>query len=188
MATFTWTGQGTNGSNNTTIGATDVVRFSGSAFGTNVVVNAYQDTTHVENSGGTEICASGIHLHNIKYVSSGNFTLDGGGSTALSGSVPTTANCTLKINFSDATSVVTTGGLFYAYDASTTTVAPTGVTFQAFEQSDTTWTNAGGSASAVTINDDTTATSHDYYFGISATPTSVGEKTAFKLRIELTYA
>jgi len=188
MATFIWTGQATDNSNHTTIGATDVVRFSGAAFATPVVVNSYQTTTHVENSGGTETCTAGVHLHNIAYVSSGNFTLDGGGSTALSGSVPTTANCTLKINFADASSVTTTGGLFYAYDGTTTTSAPTGVTFQAFEQSDTTWTAASGSAAAVSITDDTASTSHDYYFGISATPTSVGEKTAFKLRIELTYA
>ena len=76
----------------------------------------------------------------------------------------------------------------YAYDGSTTTSAPTGVTFYAFEQGDSAWTNAEGSASAVSVNDDTASTSHDYYFGISASPESVGEKTAFKIRMELTYA
>lgn len=183
MATFTWTGQLTTGTQ--AIGATDVVRFAGAAFGTAVVVSSYQDSTHVENSGGTELCSTN-HCHNTKYVASGTLSLDGG---ATSNVVDvTTANCPLKINFADPSSVTTTGGLFYAYNGSTTTVAPTGVTFQAFEQGDAAWTGAGGSAAAVTINDDTAATSHDYFFGMSATPTSVGEKTAFKLRIELTYS
>ena len=187
MATFTWTGQGTDGATNTVVGATDVIRFSGATFATPVVVGSYQDTTHVENSGGAEQCAT-IHLHNLKYISSGNFSLDGGGSTALSASVPTTANCTLKINFSDGSSVVISAGLFYAYDGSTTTAVPTGVTFQCFERSNTVWTGAMGSASALSLAGQSTNTSHDFFLGLSATPTSVGEKTAFKLRIELTYA
>lgn len=187
MATFTWTGQGTDNSTNQTIGATDVVRFSGAAWGDNVTVSAYQDSTHVEASGGTHTCST-VHLHNTKYNNATTVSIDGAGAVSLSGSVPATGACPLKINFADASSVVTTGGLFYAYDGSTTTNAPTGVTFQALEQSDTSWTNAEGSAAAVTINDDTASTSHDYYFAISASPESVGEKTAFKLRIELTYS
>ena len=185
MASFVWTGQGTNGSTNQTVGATDVFRFSGATFATPVVVSSYQDTTHVENSGGTELCTS-VHIHNTKYLTSSTLSLDGAASSAVS--ALTTANCPLKINFSDASSVITTDGKFYAYDGTTTTVAPTGVTFQAFEQGDAAWTNAEGSAAAVSINDDTAATSHDYFFGMSASPESVGEKTAFKLRIELTYS
>ena len=99
-----------------------------------------------------------------------------------------TGDCPLKINFSHASSVVTTDHIFYAYDGSTTTDVPTDVTFYAAEQGDATWTNAEGSAAAVTITDDLTGTSHDYYILISASPDSVGEKTAFVLRSELTYS
>jgi len=187
MATFTWTAQGTDSATtNTTIGATDVLRFSGASFSTYVTVNSYQDSTHVEDSGGTEQCTT--HINNCKYVSSGNININGGGSQTLNGTNLTNAKCTLKVNFSDGASVTTTGAIFYAYDGSTTTVAPTGVDFQCAEQGDTAWTNAEGSAAALTINDDTAGTSHDYFIACSATPTSVGEKTAFKLRIELTYS
>ena len=93
----------------------------------------------------------------------------------------------MKINFSHGSSVTTTNHIFYAYDGSTTTVGPTEVDFRAAEQGDANFTEAEGSGSAVTITDDTTATSHDYYIIISASPTAVGLKTAFKLRSELTY-
>lgn len=182
MATFTWTLQGTSP---TTIEATDVVKFTGGAFATAITVGAYNDGTHVASSIDADD-SSGNSPHNTKYVASGTLSLNGGGTTNVVDL--TTGNCPLKINFSDAASVTTTGAIFYAYDGSTTTAVPTGVTFQAFEQGDSAWTNAEGSAAAVTINDDTANTSHDYYFGISASPESVGAKTAFKLRIELTYS
>jgi hypothetical protein len=65
---------------------------------------------------------------------------------------------------------------------------PTDVDFRIAEQGDALFTEAEGSAAACTVNDDTTATSHDYYFIVSASPTSVGTKTAFKIRSELTYS
>jgi hypothetical protein len=182
MATFTWTLQGTSP---TTIDATDIIQFAGATFDSAITVGSYNDSTHVESSVGAND-SSGNSPHNTKYLTSSTLSLDGGASSAVS--ALTTANCPLKINFSDASSVTTTSGKFYAYDGTTTTNAPVGVTFQAFEQGDSAWTNAEGSANAVTINDDTAATSHDYFFGISASPESVGEKTSFKLRIELTYA
>jgi hypothetical protein len=182
MATFVWTLQGTTP---TTIDATDVVKFAGGTFASAITVNAYNDSTHVASSIDADDSSANTP-HNTKYVASGTLSLDGGGTTNVVDL--TTGNCPLKINFSDAASVTTTGAIFYAYDGSTTTTAPTGVTFQAFEQGDAAWTGAGGSAAAVTINDDGAGTSHDYYFGISASPTSVGAKTAFKLRIELTYS
>jgi len=187
MATFTWTGQGTDSATtNTTIGATDVLRFSGSSFSTPVVVSAYQDSTHVENSGGTEQCTT--HINNCKYVSSGNININGGGLQTLKGNNLTTAKGTLKINFADASSVATSSAIFYAYDGSTTTAVPTGVTFQAAEQGNTAWTAASGSGAALSLADQSAGTSHDFFIACSASPSSVGEKTAFKLRIELTYS
>ena len=63
-----------------------------------------------------------------------------------------------------------------------------GVTFQAAEGGTTsTWVAANGSGSALTIADDTAATSHDYFIAISVTPTSVGAKTG-KVKLALTYS
>jgi hypothetical protein len=184
-AVFTWTGQRTDAST-VTCGATDKFGFYGAAFNTAVEVGAYQDTTHVENTSNEDQCATN-HVHNTKYVDSTHVIIDGAASAELAANVPTTAQCPLKLNFTFDTSVTTTACTFWAYDGSTASAVPTGVTFQALEQSDTTWTNAEGSAAAVTITDDTTGTSHDYYIAMSASPESAGAKTAFALEIQLTY-
>lgn len=188
MATFTWVLQGTSP---TTIEATDKVQFAGASFGDAVTVSEYQDTTHVESSVGAND-SDGNSPYNTKFISNdggggGDGQADWGDGTEDIDAI-LTSECPLKITFAHTSSVVTTDGIFYAYDGTTTTDAPVGVTFWAAEQGDTNWTAAEGSAAAVTITDDSTAESHDYYFLISASPESVGLKTAFKLRIELVYS
>src|SRR5689334_1200937 len=144
MATWAVTGQGTDGSTNQTFGATDRIWLNGTNFGDNITVGSYQDSTHRSNSSDVHQCTS-VHIHNIKYVDSTHFILDGGSSTALSATVPTTANCPFKFNFSDPSSVATSGAKFYAYDGTTDATAMAGITFQAFERSNTSWTSANGS-------------------------------------------
>jgi len=184
MATFTWTAQLTSGT--LTIGATDKVGFYGANFGDAITVNSYQDSTHIENSSGTHLCTTN-HVHNTKYLTSSTVSIDGSGSQTLGASVPTTAQCPLKINFSHTSAVATSAGKFWADNGSDVNTAPTDVTFQAGEQSDTSWTAAAPKSNAVTLNDQASATSHDFYVFCSASPTAVGDKTAFRLGIELTY-
>jgi len=182
MATFTWELQGTTA---TPIEATDIVQFAGAAgFDAKVTVAAYQDTTHVESSAGVDDSSANTP-NNVKYVASGTGDW-GAGVEALD--LMTAAEATFKINFAHATSVVTESAIFYAYDGVTTTAVPTGVTFFAAEQSDTAWTSAEGSAAALTLTDNTTATSHDFFVSASVSPDSVGLKDAFALRVELTYS
>jgi len=188
MAVYTWYLQGTSP---TTIEATDIIQFAGATFGSAITVGAFNDSTHVESSVGADDSSSN-GPKNSKFISQsggtgGDSQVDIGAGTVDLDTV-STANCPLKINFSDAASVTTTGHIFYAYDGTTTTAVPTDVTFYAAEQGDANWTNAEGSAAGVTITDDTASTSHDYYILISASPESVGLKTAFKLRSELTYS
>jgi hypothetical protein len=184
MATFTWTAQLTTGT--LTIGATDKVGFYGTNFGDAITVNSYQDSTHIENSSGTHQCTTN-HVHNTKYLTSTTVSIDGGASQTLGASVPTTAQCPLKINFSDASSVATSNGKFWADNGSDTATAPTDVTFKAGEQSNTSWTSAAPKSNAVSLANQAAATSHDFYIFCSASPTAVGDKTAFRLGIELTY-
>jgi hypothetical protein len=187
MATYTWTLQG---GTPTTIEATDLIQFAGATFDSAITVGAYNDSIHVESSVGAND-SSGNTPENNKFVSQTGGT--GGDSQANWGDGTedldqiTTAECSLKINFSHGSSVTTTGHILYAYNGSSTATGPTEVDFRAAEQGDANWTEAEGSGSAVSVTDDTTATSHDYYFAISASPTTVGEKTAFKIRSELTY-
>ena len=182
MATFIFSLQGTTP---TVIDATDKVQFAGATFDSKVTVAAYNDSTHVKSSGGADD-SSGNTPRNNKYLTSSTVSLDGAASSSLAAA--TDAQCSLKVNFSDASSVAITDAIFYAYDGSTTTAVPTGVTFQASEQGDAAWTNAEGSAAAVTLADQGAATSHDYFILASASPESVGLKSAFALRVELTYS
>jgi hypothetical protein len=184
MATFTWTAQLTTGT--LVIGATDKIGFYGAAFGDAITVGSYQTTTHIENTGGTHQCVTN-HVNNLAYISASNYSLNGGGSTALDATHPTTATCPLLLNFADATSVATTGGIFWAYDGTTDTNAPTNVTIKTIEQADTSWATPAGRGAAMALNDQGAATSHNFYLGMSASPAAVGDLTAFAFKIELTY-
>jgi hypothetical protein len=187
MATYTWTLQG---STPTTIEATDIIQFAGATFDSAITVGEYNDSTHVESSVGAND-SSGNTPNNTKFISQSGGT--GGDSEADWGDgtedidAILEAECPLKINFAHGSAVAITNHIVYAYDGSTTTAVPTGVTFQIAEQGDTNFTNAEGSAAALAVGDSASATSHDFYFLISASPESVGEKTAFKIRSELTY-
>lgn len=159
--------------------------FNGAAWGTNVVVGSYQDTTHVSDSSDTHLCTTN-HVHNVKYLTSTTMSLDGAGSANLS--TLTTGNSPWKFNFSDGSSVATTSGLFYFYDGTTDATAMSGVTVQAAEGGTTsTWVAANGSGSALSLANQGAATSHDFFIAASLTPTSVGAKTG-KCKISLTYS
>lgn len=189
MATFTWTLQGTSP---TTIDATDIIQFAGAGgFGTNVTVGQYNGSTHVESSVGAND-SSGNSPKNNKFISQtggtgGDSQVDVGSGTVDLDTV-SQADSALKVNFSDAASVATTGAIAYAYDGSTPANPPTGVTFVMAERLDANFTAAEGSGAALGLNDQTAATSHDFYLIPSVSPDSVGLKTAFAIRVELTYA
>lgn len=182
MATFTWDLQG---STDTTLEAGDKVQFAGGTFDSAITVSEYNDSTHALDSDGTTDNSDGDTPNNVKYVASG--TGDWGDGTEDVADM-LTSEATLKINFAHASAVACSSITFYAYDGTTTTDGPTGVTFYALEQGDAAWTNAEGSGSALSVSDSESSTSHDFYIAVSASPDSVGEKTAFTLRMELTYS
>lgn len=189
MATFTWQLQGASP---TTIDASDILQFAGAGgFDSKITVGEYNDTTHVSSSVGAND-SSGNTPNNNKFISQSGGT--GGDSQADWGDGTEDldqildAECALKINFSDASSVTTESAIFYFYDGSTTTNGPTGVTAVAAESGDTNWTAAEGSGSALSLTDQSASTSHDFYIAVSASPDSVGLKDSFAGRIELTYS
>lgn len=186
--TQTWALQG---STPTTIEDTDYIQFSDGTFDNPITVNAYNGGTHVRGSGGADD-SSGNTPNNVKFISQtggtdGDSQADWGDGTEDIDAI-TDGECTLKITISEATNITVTDITFYAYDGTTTTDAPTGMDVFAFESGDIVWTNCDGSASALTINDSTTpATDHYFYVALSAKPTTVGVKSANKVRIEFTY-
>lgn len=186
MATWTLTAQLTTGT--LVVGATDKIEYSGASFGTNIVVGSYQDTTHVVNSSNAHQCTTN-HVNNTKWLAdTGASSVSLNGAAASNVTALTTANAGLKFNFSDAASVATSNGKFYAYDGATDSTAMAGVTFKAIEitGSQTTWVSANGSGSALNLEANTATTSHDFFIATSISPTSTGLKTG-SIKISLTY-
>ena len=176
MATFTWTGQGTDtATTNVTIGATDKINFSGTDFDDAITITEYQTSTHIENDSKVEQCGT-THINNTMYVSANSISINGAADEALNGTNLATTECPLEINFAHGSAVALTNVDFYAYDGSTDATGPVGVTTYACEQGDTAWVNTDGSA-----------TSHDFEIALSASPDSVGEKTDFSWKMTLTY-
>lgn len=188
MATYIWTLQGVTP---TTIDATDLIQFAGGTFDSPIVVSEYNDSTHVESSVGADDSSANTPNNN-KFISQAGGT--GGDSQADWGDgiedidAILDAECALKINFSHASAVAVSGHIIYAYDGTTPATGPVDVTFVIAEQGDANFTAADGSASALGVTDSGSSTSHDFFFIVSASPDSVGEKTDFVIRDELTYS
>ena len=108
--------------------------------------------------------------------------------------------CTIKIEFTDASSVATSNGRFYSFDASTVTNEAVGVEAYAWERGvvDTGgWVqinddsgNTGGdnSGERVELADQGGDTEHTFFIAVTARPESVGSKTEFDFGIALTYS
>lgn len=188
MATFVWTLQGVSP---TTIDSNDIIQFAGASFDDPITVGAWNDSTHVESSVGAND-SSGNTPNNNKFISQSGGT--GGDSQADWGDGTedldqiTDAEASLKVNFSHGTAVAVSGVKFYAYNGTTPATAPSNVNVVCAEVGDTNFTEAEGSGSALSLDNSASATSHDFYIVLSASPATVGEKTAFAFRMELTYS
>lgn len=181
MATWSLTAQLTTGT--LSVAATDRIWWNGTNFGDNVVVGSYQDSTHISDNTDTHRCTTN-HVHNTKYLTSSTVSIDGASSSALP---VATGSCGLKFNFSDPSSVATSSASFYAYDGTTDATAMAGVTFQAAEGGQSSsWVAANGSGSALSLANQSAATSHDFFVATSVSPSSTGAKTG-KVKITLTY-
>lgn len=187
MAAFEWRGQDTGTADVGPLDADWKFGFYGAAFNDAIEVSSYQDSTHIESGSNTELCAT-AHLMNTKYVAAGSVDLNAGDGGALGAAMPTNEGCPLYILFGHASAVTTESTTIWAYDDTTDSAVPTGVTFQIAEGGNATWTNAEGSGAAMGVGDDTSAATHHYYFAVSASPESVGVKTAFAVKFQLTYA
>jgi len=190
MATWTSTAQLTSGT--LALASTDRVWYNGSGgaaggFGINVVVNSYQDTTHISDNADTHRCTTN-HVNNTKYIDATHVSLNGTASALLS--TLTTANAGLLFNFADPSSVATQSGFFYVYAGSDGT-ATTGIaTIQAAQAGTTsTWVSVGTGVTtgSLALADQTASTSHNFYIATSVTPLSTGAKTTMTAKITLTY-
>jgi len=197
MATFTWQvyadTPGWMG-----IGANTIV-FSGSGgLATPITVGTWQSESHLGSGDpGTDQCGAN-HVPNVKYISGTQFD-SGGGTESLNDTNLAQTECTMRINFTDASSVATSNGRFYSFDGATETNEAVGIEAYAFERGvgASTWTNInddsgniGGdnSGERLALSDQSAATEHTFYVAVSARPESVGAKTQFDFGIALTYS
>lgn len=197
MATFTWEVYA-----NTPawfdIAANTVVFAGLGGLATPITVGSWQDETHLGNGDpGTDQCGTN-HVPNVKYVSGTQFD-SGSGTETLNDTNLTATECTLRVRFTDGSSVAISSARFYAFDSTTETVEAIGIEAYAFEQGvgATAWTqigddsgNIGGdnSGERLDLGDQGAATDHTFFIAISARPETVGAKTAFDFGIALTYS
>ena len=168
----------------TTLEATDSLSFADGTFDNPITVDAYNDSTHIRSSVGVDDSAANTPVNN-KYIAAG--TADWGDGTEDI-ELATDAECALKISIGYDSNVTVTDITMFGYDGTTPATAQTEMTIQMAEQADTEWIAVGGSGTALSIADsDTPATSHDFYVLISAAPTTVGVKSANKMRFAFTY-
>jgi len=201
MATFFWEYYGgagpawTDMSTNTVVFASSLTDLTQP-----VTVGQYNDGTHMGNDDpGTDQCGAN-HANNIKYISSGQFQLNAGGSETLNSTNLAWNENTLRVRFTDASSVAITNARFYTYDGSTVTTEATGVVAWAWQCTPSgvnTWQLVNNPASGIggdnsterlTLLDQAASTEHHYYISVTATPTSVGAKTLFDFGVALTYS
>lgn len=187
--------------------AANTIVFSGTGgIAEPVTVASWQDETHVGNGDpGTDQCGAN-HPNNVKYTATNSMELNGGANEAINDTNVTADECTLQVVFTHGSAVALTNVRFYAYDGTTTTTPAVGVDCVAFEQGEsaTSWTvindetasgaltngsiggdNAGERAD---LADSPSATDHTYYIAISASPETVGAKSAFDFGLALTYS
>jgi hypothetical protein len=181
------------------VGANTFV-FSGSAsdLAIPVTVGEWQSGTHLGNGDpGTDQCGTN-HVKNVKYVSSTEFD-KGGGTVTLNTTNLADTECTLRVKFTDASSVATSSARFYTFNSTTETTEATGVEAYACERVTglSSWTQVnddsgdiGGdnSGERLALADQAANTTHYFYIGVSARPESVGAKTDFDMGVALTYS
>lgn len=188
---------------NISIGESDRIGYCGANFGDSISVGGFQDSTHkTDGTMSADGCATN-HMRNCKYASPTTVSLMGGAAVALDAAHVAQNDCTTRWKYQDdAVSTALSNVRFFVYDGTTPATAPSGITACAFERtasgvnkdrvSDTpggggAWDSSkgiGGSANALILDDQASASIHYFYIGQSRAPSSKGLKTAVKARLE----
>jgi hypothetical protein len=188
---------------NIDLGVSDYLAPQGAEFGDGISVAGFQESNHKTDSGMTVDGCDPLHVRNCKYVAPTQVSLMGGEAITLDETNVGDSDCTLRWSYADDAPVNTalSNVLLSAYDGTTPATPPVGCKVLAFERrstgilkdrlSDTpgdggAWDSAkgiGGSANALICSERTSAATHYFYFGLSISPTSKGQKSG-KYRLE----
>jgi len=189
------------------------VGFFGASFGTSVQVGEYQDSTFIcDGDGGAD--NGETELTNCKYAAASTVSINGDG--AVEASSVAINSGTLNVRFEFDSAVKTQNCELRIFDRTLITNGAEGVTTQVLQicnggsgvstsgtplapASHPGWIAPSGSGTVVSLlssagsgglspsGADTEDTRHDWYFGISATPISIGSKENFGLYVQLEY-
>ena len=182
-------------------------------YGTSVQVGAYQDNTYITDSTGT--ASNAIQVNNVKYIASNSGQVPVNTNLLLT-AIPN-YQATLNISFTNSSAVRTQNAQLTIFDRVSTSNAPSGVVCQVATlihpwnfttpagSGDTVWQQPAGTgvllmssyANGCAISPGTSGlcpsgsntidVQHDWYFAISALPTSIGSKTQFALYFQLEF-
>lgn len=183
--------------------------YGSSGFGTSVQVGQYQDTTFITNGAGSVNAGTAL---NAKFIDASGASINGGGRVDLD-TLPIGSG-TLNVRFTFDSAVKTQNCELRIYDRTDEDNDPSGVTckvaqicqggsgvsssgtleaahggFEELAGSGTVMVllaspgESGLTPSGVDTEDDR----HDWYAALSASPDSIGSKTAFGLWVELEY-
>jgi len=166
-------------------GGLNTLGFFGSNFGFSIRVGEYNNTSFRTNQNGT---SNGGALPNLRYANvSGAYVA--GELTATELREVDNDETTLKITLVTDNAIQTQNASLRAFDRVDIDNNPSGVTIRAAEvrkfltgdrgSGNTNWSTIAGSGSTLSLYDQITAdfTTHDFFIALSATPTSIGEKT-----------
>lgn len=181
--------------------------FGAGGFGYSVPVGEWQETTFITNGAGT---TQGPQVDNITYLNSMSGIVGSSSSGIQLRAIPN-YQATLNIRFTHSSAVQTQNVVVYIYDRTSINNPASGVTTAVAElihptvtqvnngSGDTFWSFLEGTGVTLSLIDSpgisgqrpngasTTATDHDWYLAISASPDSLGSKTLYGLYISLEY-
>jgi hypothetical protein len=172
-------------------GGLNTVGFFGGGFGLSIRVGEYNDNTYRTDENGT---TNGGQLPNLKFAnSSGAFVANEIVGTELLEVNNDEATLLIRLNTDSA--IATQNTKFRAYDKLSINSDPSGVVVRAAEirkeetlvrgSGDTSWLAIAGSGSVLSLDSRADlSTQKDFFIGLTATPTSIGEKTNFALYFE----
>lgn len=182
--TFDWKGHDGTGWN-FTIGTTNVIGFYGSGgYGSPIQVGEYNDATHIRKSTADDSDNCNLpHMTNVKYSADNQVSVSGGAPIALTS---VTQEELIRLTVTSDTSISIIATRLYGYDGSNVDNPPANLTFKTFKEADTTWSTPAGRAAAMSAGTSVSAaTTHNFYVGMSLSPTSTGASTLFVTRFEV---
>ena len=166
-------------------GGLNTLGFFGSNFGFSIRVGEFNNTSFRTNSNGT---TNGGALPNTRFANvSGAFV--GSELTATELLEIDNSEATLNILLTTDATIQTQNSKLRAFDRVDINANPSGVVIRAAEiakdqalvrgSGDTNWTVIAGSGNVLSLADQTTAdfNTHNWFIALTATPTSIGEKT-----------